>query len=632
MEKLLEVLIAIGDEVASLSVAELILKHWPSHSRALHVKDTIEESESIPFAPRGIDRLEPKHVRLKFSDKRKLTDQNLEEGVAAKKLNQNIELQLSEASWASLADALLGILLPPSQCILEQGSDILYKSGDIRLNIKLIHSSENPIGSVDRKGPSVISVGESMSVNDCTPEKASISKEKETNFYEEQPQERRSSRLERLRSRKPGKEELDFANRKDLGKVVFQFLEPFVLGGEGDLDSSNVTSWSVDSVPCPDAQDTESDDVTRFVRETSKNYGACHIGHLLLEEVANRAVSYRDAFTKFLELEKLTRQWARDRTPECSLFLAELYYEFGSHSSDTSRSSDFMAEASYHLCKVIESVALDYPFHVSAVHGDETISFTGISQCNPETSVGTSRLLTNNCSFWIRFFWLSGRLSILEGNKAKAQQEFSISLSLLTNKENMGNPLGSVRLPHSKYSKELTVDRVLHEISLLEVDFLLKKPIIEMIEKEMHLECVDLLAPLLFSTKDIHLGISCVADNKGEDVASVELEALDILIKACEKAKPMDPEVIFNCHRRKLQILLVAAGMDECVASRKSIHKVLELKPLSGCETEVNESPSKHWNQLVAEEVRAISLCASQMKNFIDSSGKSVCPAYITRT
>lgn len=117
---------------------------------------------------------------------------------------------------------------------------------------------------MDRNGPSVISVGESMSVNDCTPEKASISREKETNFYEEQPQERRSSRLERLRSRKPGKEELDFANRKDLGKVVFQLLEPFILGGEGDQDSNNVASCSV---PCPDAQDTESDDVTRFVRE-----------------------------------------------------------------------------------------------------------------------------------------------------------------------------------------------------------------------------------------------------------------------------------------------------------------------------------------------------------------------------
>ncbi|KAI7988468.1 Calcineurin-binding protein 1 [Camellia lanceoleosa] len=52
MEKLLEVLIAIGDEVACLSVSQLILRHWPSHSRALHVKNTILESEPIPFSPR----------------------------------------------------------------------------------------------------------------------------------------------------------------------------------------------------------------------------------------------------------------------------------------------------------------------------------------------------------------------------------------------------------------------------------------------------------------------------------------------------------------------------------------------------------------------------------------------------
>ncbi|KAI7987859.1 Calcineurin-binding protein 1 [Camellia lanceoleosa] len=98
MEKLLEVLIAIGDEVACLSVSQLILRHWPSHSRALHVKNTIEVLEPIPFSPRGIDKLKPKHVRLKFLDKRKRTDDNLDEGVAPKKLNQNVELQLAEAS------------------------------------------------------------------------------------------------------------------------------------------------------------------------------------------------------------------------------------------------------------------------------------------------------------------------------------------------------------------------------------------------------------------------------------------------------------------------------------------------------------------------------------------------------
>jgi len=42
MEKLLEILIAIGDEVACLSVADLIRRHWPSHSRALRVKKTIK--------------------------------------------------------------------------------------------------------------------------------------------------------------------------------------------------------------------------------------------------------------------------------------------------------------------------------------------------------------------------------------------------------------------------------------------------------------------------------------------------------------------------------------------------------------------------------------------------------------
>ncbi|CAL5418665.1 unnamed protein product [Camellia sinensis] len=88
---------------------------------SLHVKNTIEESEPIPFSPRGIDKLKPKHVRLKFLDKRKGIDDNLDEGVAPKKLNQNVELQLAGASWTGLADALLGILHPLSGCSSEQG-------------------------------------------------------------------------------------------------------------------------------------------------------------------------------------------------------------------------------------------------------------------------------------------------------------------------------------------------------------------------------------------------------------------------------------------------------------------------------------------------------------------------------
>ncbi|KAI7987858.1 Calcineurin-binding protein 1 [Camellia lanceoleosa] len=439
-------------------------------------------------------------------------------------------------------------------------------------------------------------------ISDWNSEKSSVLREKETNAYEEQSQE-----------------------RKDLAKVVVQFLEPFIVVGEGAQDSNSAVSCSL---PCPDVVAnpvyTEFDEVTTFVKETSKNYGAYHMDHLLLEEVASRAILYRDTIALFLELEKLTRQWGRDRTRECSLFLAELYYDFGSRSSDTSRQSDFMSDASYHLCKIIESIATDYPFHIIGASEDENSSSTSSSQCNSETSVGNSSPLSNNSHFWVRFFWLSGRLSIFDGDRAKAQQEFCISLSHLSNEENLNNHLRSVCLPHCKVIKELTVDRILHEINLLEVDFLLKGAAIgQIIEKEMYLECAHLHAPLPFSTMDTHQDISWVADNKGDEIASVELSALDVLIKACEKAKPTDFEVFLNCCRRKLQILLVAAGMDECLASHKSIHKMSVLKPLSASETELNESPSMHWNQLVAEEVKAISQCASQMKTFIDLSGNS---------
>jgi calcineurin-binding protein cabin-1 len=428
MEKLLEVLIAIGDEVACLSVAELILRQWPSHARALHVKNTIVQSEPVPFAPKGIDKLEPKHVRLKFLDKRKATDENLDESAALKKLNQNIELNLAEASWVALVDALLAIILPLHGSGSEMGAEKGYGSRDLRLSIHLPSSSENVTRTVERKVIDLNLTSENVPLGDCDSEKASIVKEKEANILEEQPHERRSSRLERLRSRKPRKEELDPGAGKDLAKVVNQYLECFIISGTG-ISTVRATTYS-------NPLDTEYCDVSRFVAETSKNYGAYHMGHLLLEEAAKRVLVYQDAFVKLLELEKLTRHWGKDRTPECSLFLAELYYDLGLSFA----SASFMSESSYHLCKIIESVALDYPFHLSCTLENENCSsihsvqdIIGVStnnSMNRDSAVDGS-FLTKNSSFWVRFFWLSGRLSILDGNKAKAHEEFCIALPLL---------------------------------------------------------------------------------------------------------------------------------------------------------------------------------------------------------
>ncbi|XWS70284.1 hypothetical protein CRYUN_Cryun03dG0034900 [Craigia yunnanensis] len=628
MEKLLEVLIAIGDEVACLSVAELILRHWPSHSRALHVKNTIEESESVPFAPRGIDKLEPKHVRLKFHDKRKAPHENLDEGTALKKMNQNIELQIAEASWAALADGLLGILLPLNGCGSEAGTGKLHRSGDVRLSILFPPSSEIVMEPVEKKVPTLTSGGESMPPGDCDSERASNLKEKESNFFEEQPQERRSTRLERLRSRKPGKEELDYAAGKDLAKIVLQLLESFVISKPEGKDSNDEVNCSFSCADQANSLDMECSDVANFVRETSKNFGAYHMGHMLLEHAASRSLVHPDAHGKFLELEKLTRQWGQDRTPECCLFLAELYHDIGSSPSNSSNLSEFVSEASYHLCKIIESVALDHPFNVT--FGNENCSsfksFQGTDGISPNNSICESShldgfLLSNKSPFWVRYFWLTGQLSVLDGNKAKALKEFCISRSLLAKKENANNSLCMVQLPHCKITKELTVDRILHEINLLKVDFLLEKTLGEMIEKEMYLECITLLAPLLFSAN--YVSPLLAADPKGEGITSVELSALDIVIKACQKLKPMDIELYLNSHTRKLQILTALAGMGECVAFGKPFPQKSGSKVLSGSEMVSSDSSSKHWNHLVAEEVKAILQCVSQVKNFGDQSGDS---------
>ncbi|KAL8113567.1 calcineurin-binding protein 1 [Apium graveolens] len=604
MEKLLEVLIAIGDEIACLSVAELILRHWPSHSRALHVKNTIVESEPIPFAPRGIDKLEPKHVRLKFQNKRKATNDEIVEGVSAKKLNQNIDVHLAEATWTALVDALLDILLPSNVAGSKAVTEESCRNRGTRLIIHLPQTSGNVISFEERRGPAVAPNAMNVSTGDCNSERGNGFRVKEPNAFEEQPHERRSSRLERLRSRKSDKEELDFS--KDLGKVVS--LEPFVVGGSGkNLIGERSAEVATNSYS------SEFDEVARFAEKASKNYGAYHVAHLLLEEVSSKGILYQDAFIKFLELEKLTRFWGQDRTPECSLFLSELYFDFGSRSSDSSVQLDSMSDANYLLCKIIEYKILQHPISMGS-SGNKT------SEDNSERNFDFSSLLNDNISFWVRYYWLCGQLSVLNGDKAKAQKEFSICLSLLADQKIVNNPVASVFVPHSKVIEMLTVDRVLHEITILEVDFLLKT-VEDMLKKEMYSECVGLLAPLLFSTKDVYIGVSCMNNKESEGILSVEAAALDVLSKACEKVKPLDVEVKLKCHCRKLQILMKKAGITANPALESSTFKMSEFKS-SALPEELRDS-TKQWNHLVVEEVKAISQDVSIIKNFTSPCGNS---------
>ncbi|PHT74111.1 hypothetical protein T459_21388, partial [Capsicum annuum] len=599
MEKLLEVLIAIGDEVACLSVAELILRHWPSHSRALLVKRTIEESEPISFAPRGIDKLEAKHMRLQFPEKRKAVGFDLDEEPVSKKLKQNLEFCLPQVSWTALVSELLKILHPS----IESSSELGLGNGvcgDVRVIIKLPSIPGKFKELSGRKDTSPSTAAESICIGDYRSEKGSVSSENESSICGEHHQERRSSRLERLRSRKPDKEELDFETNRDLAKVVMQFLGPYLVNQAGLADQAE---------DLPNSPVTECSDVVGFVLKTTRNHGAYHLGYMLLEEVARRGILYQDGMSKFVDLEKVIRFWGQERSPECNLFLAELCYDFGLCSSDTSKKSSFLSEASYHVCKIIECVALEYPFHV--IGRKESSSTREHCQGNGHSEYPFSK----DHGFWVRFFWLSGQLSLSDGDKARAREEFSISVEHLTNME---SKCDFVFLSHLKSHKRLTVNRILHEIHLLEVDFLMKDGIHQLVEKNLHSECVKTLAPLLFSSKEDCAESSCVTNHTGRGLTSIELSALDILIKGCEETEPLDIEVYLNCHKRKLQMLITAVSEEE----NQSSNQLKGSKLLSISDTESKEIPSDFWN-LAAQEVKAISQCASRIKSITNSSENS---------
>lgn len=693
MEKLLEVLIAIGDEVACLSVANLILRHWPSHSRALHVKNTIEDAEPVPFAPRGVDKLEPKHVRLKFPDKRKLTDDEIDNGRVSKRCNQNVELQLTGATWSTLVDGILCIFLPKDGKISGPGfvhdhddaiSENLndrqgkFSSGDTspdkgssgiqisenmgsftctKIDIHLATAPEIILDHAEGKAHGICLVGDNTSLGSHGFEKSSEVKEKDVCTDRDHPQERRSTRLERLRSRKSGKEDLE-AGGKDLAKVAFRFLEPFILKSQSteNHDCSSSCDGSLHSISTY-TPILEHSDVVRFLSKSSKNCGAYHVGHLLLEEVAHKGIPFQDSFIRLLELEKLTRHWGQDRSPLCSLFLAELYHDQGSWSVNKSKQSEFFLEASYHLGKVIELVALDSPYeffgignhfsgpdittetndpnetaeHVRCASEDENMPSTVASQ-NARTMLARdsgcqdiyqqNSILTNNSAFWGRFFWLSGHLSLFSGSKAKAFNEFSICLSLLRKNKKLEETKDFVFLPHCKLVNLLTVDRVHHEINLLKLDSLLRKITDEMIEKGMYTESIKVLAPLLLSTKDVYLDVVSGDSKENERAASIELSALNVLMSSCEKAETMDIQVYLNCHRRKLQVFTVAAGMIGPPASQKDKNSLLKTSAAS--DLDISEPTRRHWIHMLVKEVKDISQSATQVKNFIDQNDSYV--------
>lgn len=78
-----------------------------------------------------------------------------------------------------------------------------------------------------------------------------------------------------------------------------------------------------------------------------------------------------------------------------------------------------------------------------------------------------------NYEFWIYFFWLQGCLSLSLDCKESAFKHFNIALSILKNSKKAKSSGELILLPHTKYVKLLIADRILRELHLIRLEYLL---------------------------------------------------------------------------------------------------------------------------------------------------------------
>ncbi|KAL3695588.1 hypothetical protein R1sor_009664 [Riccia sorocarpa] len=127
MEKLVELLIAIGDEEACRYTVKRLLKLSPSHSRARHIDDVLEGRANareilrqrdyfnehlvkLNILPRGLDLLEPRHFSLSFPKKRRLEEEDELQGSPKRSKIQTLDVKLQDLSWRALLSSMIELL------------------------------------------------------------------------------------------------------------------------------------------------------------------------------------------------------------------------------------------------------------------------------------------------------------------------------------------------------------------------------------------------------------------------------------------------------------------------------------------------------------------------------------------
>ncbi|CAN5976218.1 unnamed protein product [Sphagnum jensenii] len=650
MEKLAEVLIAIGDEVACLAIAKRLLRLSPSHPRALQIKHAIERSVDIlevgeglilqqGQSVHGIDLLTPEHLNLSFSNKRKLDTTHESDQRLKKSKMYTIDVSLPEASWFALVNAVTDVLK----------GDKFWKDRETLLSSQIVVSPGGNGSDLSVNG--VKDRSESRHLLVC--EKLEGLKPVDSYDWEQPSHERRSTRLEKLRSgRRLDKEEDGFVNlgqSKDPAKALKKGLEPFIIctlplntssmfGSQGGNHLDSITN-------------EEERSVLQFLKENAINSGIFEVGQKLLEHVVASSPMQRKSLSWLLFLDKLMRTWAANRSPGCSLFLAEVYMDMATSATNDVTASQCLSDCNYNLCRLLEGATLQETEasqercqmksrstrERDARASGEGYKMVGTSEHDKmseqslddvgERNSGINNTVEDdkNWSFWARLFWLRGRLWIHSGQWEQAYREFERCQRVIESQAHITpNPL--LLLPHCKLDNEISLECVQGKLYELQMENLLKHSAVRMLEQGEYAGLIKLLSPVLLSGKG---RASSRHTWKGDGVKRVEsavlsheLKGLDMLVMACEKTKPPNIMLALECRERRLKILCSAAGLVESNAdessSPPSAANVFNL-----LESELDHEQHNQtgvWN-LVADEVKHISRCTASIKEKMDEQG-----------
>ncbi|MCO5575946.1 hypothetical protein L7F22_029753 [Adiantum nelumboides] len=666
MEKLLEVLIAIGDEAACLSVIKCLLKVSPVHPRAMLVKQVIEKNanpaeltdayemlNNHSMLLRGIDKLKPYHYSLSFSKKRKFEDFIDTNSLTNKHV---LQLNLKEASLHELLNKLVEVLDRINNTLLIDihGSDKLaalttldhdvVSSGDIMLDEvpsvvanaalkfslggKDVFLIESPttmaecIGVESRTLPaskenlcdepdSVPCIKkpklDALNTDRCS-DSASTVKERDACPDEEPPLERRSTRLERIRTRNFDRNDEQeiiqqeaTRNRVSIQNLL-KVLEPFIVCKETADNDVMQTLKSVDEEKVQPLNSLEEGYILSFLRKSASNSGVYHVAQKLLEEISFKCVKPLECWDSFFRVEKYIRSASKASSPFCSLFLAEVYMDMTSFLAGELERKVFSEECDYHLCRILGCIAAMFPSDIAAIDPTIPKNLNSLDvechQMEEESEISCKKLEGCQWSFWVRFYWVSGRAHYYHQNMGDAREDFSKCVRLLQVRRENETDAVVVNLPHCKVDKQISLEMVQHKLHEVQIQEILSHSAAQMLEGGQFSQLIEILAPILFSDTE-NKGFSFLVGKKHVSEFSTELAALSMLISASQQCEPQNFNVALRSYIQRMQIQLFTAGIMKVKGFPDSLGQ--GVGQLTG------DFAKKENFNVVAEEVKQVS-------------------------